>query len=314
MSNPSHCPICTSKYRSIESDENAWYLDCERCGRFAITQMAALDFEAMRDSDPFLPAILSHLIRRAQGERRPPRINRELLKSVRERSALPEPAAQVDNLLLWLADESKVLGQEFSFRYIEAAAQAGAVDEEAVDFIIRHLVDGELIEHYESSEDISVRLTLKGWERVHLLRRGATRGHAAFMAMAFGNTQLTTIFTDYFKPAVLEAGFDLIRLDEIRRAGLIDEKLRVEIRKSAFLVADLTDANLGAYWEAGFAEGLGKPVIYTCEKSVFDQKQTHFDTNHLHTVLWEPENPGEAANELKATIRATLPHLAKLED
>ena len=71
------------------------------------------------------------------------------------------------------------------------------------------------------------------------------------------------------------------------KAGSIDERLRVEIRRSRFLIADLTDRNAGAYWEAGFAEGLGKPVIYTCEKSVFEEEKTHFDTNHMHTVLWD---------------------------
>ena len=58
------------------------------------------------------------------------------------------------------------------------------------------------------------------------------------------------------------------------KAGLIDDRLRVEIRTSRFLIADLTHENAGAYWEAGFAEGLGKPVIYTCEKSKFDTAKT----------------------------------------
>jgi len=43
--------------------------------------------------------------------------------------------------------------------------------------------------------------------------------------------------------------------------------MRVEIRSAKFLVADLTDENRGAYWEAGFGEGLGKKVYYTCEAS-----------------------------------------------
>lgn len=70
------------------------------------------------------------------------------------------------------------------------------------------------------------------------------------------------------------------------------------------------------YWEAGYAEGLGKPVIYTCRKDVFDDKPegTHFDTNHHLTVLWEMDKIGEAVEKLKNTIRATLPSEAKLSD
>jgi nucleoside 2-deoxyribosyltransferase len=98
------------------------------------------------------------------------------------------------------------------------------------------------------------------------------------------------------------------------KAGLIDNRLRVEILTSRFLIADLTHGNAGAYWEAGYAEGLGKPVIYTCEERIFEGKGTHFDTNHHYTVRWRKDKFKETADDLKATIRATLPAEAKLED
>jgi hypothetical protein len=55
-------------------------------------------------------------------------------------------------------------------------------------------------------------------------------------------------------------------------------------------------------------------VIYTCKKSVFDEQKTHFDTNHCQTVLWDPDDPHKSAIDLKATIRATLPFEAKMQD
>ena len=134
------------------------------------------------------------------------------------------------------------------------------------------------------------------------------------MAMEFGDEILNRVVLDCFKPAVAQTGFDLRKLDENPKAGLIDNRLRVEIRRSRFLIADLTHNNRGAYWEAGFAEGLGRPVIYTCEKSVFDAEKTHFNTDHSHTVVWSEDALGEAAEELKNTIRATLPADAILED
>ena len=118
------------------------------------------------------------------------------------------------------------------------------------------------------------------------------------------------------KDAVSKTGFEIRRLDEEKRAGLIDDKLRVEIRRSKFLIADLSDENNGAYWEAGYAEGLGMQVIYICEEEKFEQKKTHFDTNHHLTVQWknDPESLQKFAEELKATIRATFPAEAKMED
>jgi nucleoside 2-deoxyribosyltransferase len=76
------------------------------------------------------------------------------------------------------------------------------------------------------------------------------------------------------------------------------------------LIADLTEDNAGAYWEAGFAEGLGRPVIYTCENG----HRTHFDTRQQQTIFWTEDKLDEAAQRLKNTIRATLPSEAELDD
>jgi hypothetical protein len=83
----------------------------------------------------------------------------------------------------------------------------------------------------------------------------------------------------------------------------------VEIRRSK-LFSELTGGNQGAYWEAGFAEGLSRPVIYTCEKKT----DIHFDTNHCQTVFWEEDKLDEAMDELKATIRNAFPGETKEED
>ena len=107
-------------------------------------------------------------------------------------------------------------------------------------------------------------------------------------------------------------GFRLRRLDDEPKAGVIDNRLRVEIRRSRLLIADFTIDNRGAIWEAGFAEGLGLPVIYTCKKSKLDGK--HFDIRNCQMVLWDLANPGDAEASPKATIRNTLPDEAILED
>jgi hypothetical protein len=70
--------------------------------------------------------------------------------------------------------------------------------------------------------------------------------------------------------------------------------------------------NLGAYWAAGYAEGLGKPVIYTCEESKFPGA-SHFDTNHHQHVLWTENNLTPAVTLLKAAIRATVPEATSEE-
>jgi len=53
-------------------------------------------------------------------------------------------------------------------------------------------------------------------------------------------------------------------------------------------------------------------VIYTCRESCF--AASHFDTNHLHHVLWEPEDLDGAVARLKATIRFTIPEAKQQDD
>jgi hypothetical protein len=159
-----------------------------------------------------------------------------------------------------------------------------------------------------------VRLKPKGWDRYEEIRRAPSRARLAFMAMPFNNPELDRIYEDCFKPAVGLTGFELRRVDEQQPAGLIDDQLRVRIRSSRFVVAELTTENRGVYWEAGFAEGLERDVIYTLKKSELASLQTHFDTNHHLTVQWEPDKLGDAAEKLKAAIRATLLFEAKQSD
>jgi nucleoside 2-deoxyribosyltransferase len=104
------------------------------------------------------------------------------------------------------------------------------------------------------------------------------------MAMRFGDAILNRVLSECFKPAAQRAGFILRPLNEAPSAGLIDNQIRAAIRTARFVVADLTHDNNSAYFEAGFAEGLGVPVIYTCEAQKFNERKTHFDTNHMLTV------------------------------
>ena len=99
--------------------------------------------------------------------------------------------------------------------------------------------------------------------------------------------------------------------DEDQLAGVIDDQLRVKMQTARFPIAELTEENRGAYWEAGFAEAAGKPVSYTCEKGHISE--VHFDANHHLIVEWEEENLELAKTKLKATIRASFPADAKLD-
>jgi nucleoside 2-deoxyribosyltransferase len=233
----------------------------------------------------------------------------------------PKPKEQANKLLFWIGDNFPKPNDEIDFELNDLISVIAAYDANGVDYICRFLInegifDKANISPYSESGSFSGILSFKGWDRYYELQRSNKDSRLAFMAMKFGEEPLNSIYKKVIKKAVEQTGFDLRKLDEEPRAGLIDDKLRVEIRRSKFLIADLTHDNNGAYWEAGFAEGLGMPVIYICEEEKFKSSKSHFDTNHHLTVTWKNDEAGlkKFAEELKATIRATFPAEAKMED
>lgn len=243
------------------------------------------------------------------------------VSAILDNASLPSPNEQLDNFILWMGEQSKEPGKIVTVN-LAAQAAVGTRSSLGLKFIGDQAADRGMLAraHFPPADSGDVAghatLSLAGWERLEQLRRGRVTSAIAFMAMKFGDAGLDAFYSGHLKKAVQDTGFRLKRLDEGQPAGLIDDRLRVEIRQARFLIADLTHHNNGAYWEAGFAEGLGKPVIYMCRSDVFSDptSRPHFDTNHHLTVVWSPGEEDAAVQRLKDTIRATLPDEAALTD
>jgi hypothetical protein len=257
--------------------------------------------------------MLQHWLCIRRDRKTPVLLDDELLKRIDE-ERLPAPREQADNLIRWMGDELRqrrnpTVGLQYDANFL--AALIGANDKEGVAYVLRELLKRQWIGPDLNSP---IGLTFAGWDRYDELYKAHSEGPIAFMAMGFHNSDVLWVYENCFSVAAAAAGFELRKLDERQSAGLIDVRLRVEIRKCRFLLCDLTDENRGAYWEAGFAEGLGKPVIYTCEKDFFEKKGTHFDTNHHLTLKWSKDAYEDAIKVLRDTIRETLPREAKMGD
>jgi hypothetical protein len=251
-----------------------------------------------------------------------PLVTTHFAKSVVEQGRLPDAEERLENVILFLGRTLPEPGATTNLLASPMRAEIGCVTEDASGWVLKNLHDLGLVSGIETRavnaphQLIDATLTVAGWNTYRQLLGGGAKSKRAFMAMKFGDDLLDDVFANCFKTACERAGFNLFRLDDEPKAGLIDDRLRLEIRRSKFLIADLSHANPGAYWEAGFAEGLGRPVIYTCRKDVFDDplSRPHFDTNHHLTVTWDPANLADAGNKLTTAIRVTLPAEAKLND
>ena len=315
------CPICRMELMAeMRPNGDAVDVLCHNCGSFRLSGTLS----AMLEKGEFSKrerARISHGMRRRGGS---PLLTTDSAESILRGTELPAASTLRDNLLMHIASELMAPGESMELWALALRAPIGALSATSARWAIEQAVAAQLLEGMPikplGGDDgfrlVEATLTVYGWARVEELLREAKDSNKAFMAMKFGDPQLDAVFREHFKPAVSQTGFELMRLDDEPRAGLIDDRLRLEIRTSRFMVADLSHANAGAYWEAGFAEGLGRPVIYTCRKDVFDNPETkpHFDTNHYLTVVWDPADPAVAAEQLKTVIRVTLPTEAQLQD
>ncbi|MGZ8947823.1 MAG: hypothetical protein ACXW1W_20645 [Methylococcaceae bacterium] len=320
---PDKCPICDTELKKASFDNfdrDVTTLSCYQCGDFALSRELIEDIPYVFRKNKNADVKISHALRMMQRINKNVELTTSTADAILERP-LPRPQEQADLLIRWLAEHSESPGDDVSLEPIEHHLSIiGAKTEKGVVLVLSHLIEKGLVkadlkpayDGYVGFDELM--LTYDGWNYYETLLKGSVTYRRAFMAMQFGVPELNAVLENVFKPSAKMAGFDLFKLDDEPRAGLIDDRLRVEIQSSDFLIADLTHANNGSYWEAGYAEGLGKPVIYTCEQEKFNSQKTHFDTNHHLTVLWDKNAPEQAGDLLKATIRATLPHIAKQDD
>lgn len=154
------------------------------------------------------------------------------------------------------------------------------------------------ISNGEIGNDSLVSITAKGYERIDELEKNNADGRTVLVAMSFAEG--TEKLRESIREGISNAGYIATFIDEVEHNEFITPELLSYIRSSRFVVVDLTHQNNGAYFEEGYAMGLGKPVIQLCKKGV----QLHFDIAQKNTIMWESEDdiPERLTNRIKATI------------
>jgi hypothetical protein len=151
---------------------------------------------------------------------------------------------------------------------------------------------------------VEIALGLDGWSEIDRLRRTSPNSDQAFVAMSFDD-DMRSLFSDAIKPALEATGYQPFRVDNRPHNEKIDDRIVAEIRQSGLVVADFTRQKNGVYWESGFAQGLGIPVIRTCNSDDLKANKLHFDTRQYLHVEWASE--AELRQKLELHIRATIP-------
>lgn len=232
-------------------------------------------------------------------------------------------AERVDKILLYFANHTNHIGQPLSLpancllnvlfvdkQHLDLTPSSPTYNQwiirnrseytQEANFMLRYLqqmgyIEGNL---YIEGAMQQILLTANGYTRVDELQKNKKNGRDVLVAMKFGSD------TDYLREAIRtgisDAGYHAIFIDEVEHNNFITPELLKHIRDSKFVVVDLTHQNNGAYFEEGYAMGLGKPVIQLCKRGT----SLHFDIAQKNTIMWDAEDdiPQKLCNRIKATI------------
>ena len=162
------------------------------------------------------------------------------------------------------------------------------------------------------------KVTGRGATRLDLLRSATPDTDRAFVAMWI-HQSTQAAYDEAINPGLKDAGYLPVRIDRTESTGRIDDAIMAAIRGARLVIADFTcelaaakdkdDKKIaiprgGVYFEAGFADGLGIPVVCTCHED--HEEHLHFDTRQRFHIFWREDALSEFRKALTNRIVAAI--------
>jgi hypothetical protein len=295
-----NCPICRRNFENCEQLDggDAYRVVCKACGQFDIsaTMLGSLSSEHVE----LLPYLSAHTRQKWEFEGRRVRLGphwHEYAETHRHTSV----HQRFQKLLRTIERRTRQLGEPANVDSSDYPL-VDVLDQQALHYFIKYGTD----EGYLSGLPPKLCLTFKGWDYLDPGSSGAGIPGRVFVAMRF-TAALDDAYEKGIKKAIeQDCGMSAIRIDRVPHGEKICDKILAEIRRCQFVVADVTDQRQNVYFEAGFAMGIGRQVIWTCREDEVSKLQ--FDTRQYPHILWDtPEKLREGLSEM---IHARFPAAA----
>ncbi|WP_426178205.1 hypothetical protein [Massilia sp. TWR1-2-2] len=301
------CVVCTEESAEVyqDSGNDRYKVICPYCGDYLISDDASRTLA----SSPITN------IRQRTNARSWVRENRGLLIRVEDLGPLrtlrtPSVAERAEKLLIAIDKTYPSIGAELTKRLFTGnpaqwCARSWSANPAELSYLLTVYMTktkGWLLDSDENFTS-TMHIAPNGYDHLEELRLGGADRVSGFCAMWF-NEEVAAIWTDAIKPAINAAGYDAVRIDGVEHNNKIDDEILANIRSSRFVVADFTGERGGVYFEAGFAMGLGLPVIWTVREDALTE--VHFDNRQYNFIVWKPEDLPELTKRLQLRIEATI--------
>lgn len=162
----------------------------------------------------------------------------------------------------------------------------------------------EIILSLPKHEEWVYKLTPKAWEKLDSIL--SKHQYNGFIAMSFDvkNDPLKSAI----KSSIERTGHKAVVMKDLHHNNYIMPEIFYQIAQARFLVVDVSDSNLGAYYEAGYAQALGKEVIVICKRSVFHDptKKPHFDISQKSMLIFDDEDYVKLSDMIYQRVESTV--------
>ncbi len=264
--------------RGIMRGGAAWLrVECPRCGVLCAEEGLRCSPDGLR---------LSSALRRRYDETgEAPSLSTERVVSMLQLAVPPSGLdGRVDQLLLSVEALSPHLGERSPVESAHAwAARAWLPHPEALHAVVSHERYAGLFDYLPSMGGaLSLGLTVDGLVRLELLGKNA-RNPVAFMAYAYRDDVRARFLLGGTR-GLCRTGFVPYSMEGEHTTHQITDRMVGMIRRCRLFVADLTHASPNVLWEAGFADGLGRSVVYTRWKG--DSEDVPFDVSNYQQIRY----------------------------
>ncbi len=167
--------------------------------------------------------------------------------------------------------------------------------EELDSFRASHLEQSDFESLSEMTPDLE---KLAG--RIISLAEKACISSNVFVMMSFSEEPALADALESFQTVCDRFGYRCRRIDEENDVERILPEMLSRIRNCAFVIADLSEPRPNVYYELGYAEGQGKPLIVTAKKDTV----LPFDTKDIPVIFWENQKG------LKDKLAKRVAHIA----
>lgn len=293
---------------TVKYTSNRYVIDSPACGKYEVSERLAASvgiWDGLTDRLHILAAVA----RQYWEEGRRLVLHYDNIETIPDSVVVPnDPLEQIDEIVKFAYKKTSHAGSGVVINYKTDYPIAFAKDSREFGWLLQqskelgYLKNISRLSPQEGHKDGDnvCNLTLEGWQRIDELRQTGRASNQAFVAMWF-EAQMDEAWKEGIKPALEDTGWKARHMGELEHNEKIDDRTIAEIRRSDLLVADLTGQRQNVYFEAGFAMGLGIPVIYTCREN--DNKSVHFDTRQYKYIPWT--TPAELRQKLRERIEAT---------